>query len=140
MGSLSEARYANCQKVIVVCDNLSKHTVCAFCERVRTHASPSNVSRLEFHDAPRHGSWLNIAANELSWLTRQCISGRRIGSEIELCPETTAWTEATNLKQTGVEWHLKINDARIKLWSVCPGIHQSQRDSQRITLAGGRCG
>ena len=26
---------------------------------------------------PKHGSWLNIAENELSSLTRQCVSGRR---------------------------------------------------------------
>jgi hypothetical protein len=35
------------------------------------------VRRIEFCYTPKHGSWLNIAENELSSLTRQCVSGRR---------------------------------------------------------------
>lgn len=120
MGSLLEGRYANCPKVIVVCDNLSTHTMGAFYEVFEPARARAIVSRIEFHYTPKHGSWLNIAENELSCLTRQCVSGRRIGSEVELRTETTAWSEATNLAQRGVEWHMKIDDARIKLRSVYP--------------------
>ncbi len=28
---------------------------------------------------PKHGSWLNIAENELSCLPPQCVAGRRFG-------------------------------------------------------------
>ena len=37
------------------------------------------VRRIEFCHTPKHGSWLNIAENELSAMTRQCIGGQRIG-------------------------------------------------------------
>ncbi len=80
------------------------------------------VSRIEFHYTPKHGSWLNIAENELSCLTCQCVSGRRIGSEDELRRETTAWHKEINSLQRGVDWQMKIDDARIKLKSICPKI------------------
>ena len=92
----------------------------AFYEVFEPARAGAIVSRIEFHYTPQHGSWLNIAENELSCLTRQCVSGRRISSEVELRTETTAWSEATNLAQRGVEWHMKIDDARIKLRSVYP--------------------
>jgi hypothetical protein len=80
------------------------------------------VSRSEFHYTPKHGSWLDIAENELNCLTRQYVSGRRIGSEDELRSETTAWAESTNTTQRSVDWQMKIDDARIKLKSVFPKI------------------
>ena len=36
------------------------------------------VRRIEFCHTPKHGSWLNIAENELSAMTRQCLGKRRI--------------------------------------------------------------
>jgi hypothetical protein len=122
MGGLIEGRYANCQKVIVVCDNLSTHTMGAFYEVFKPARARAIVSRIEFHYTPKHGSWLNIAENELSCLTRQCVSGRRIGSEEALRAETTAWADATNSTQRGVEWQMKIDEARTKLLSVYPKI------------------
>lgn len=122
MGALMEGRYAKCEKVIVVCDNLSTHTMGAFYEVFEPARARAIVCRIEFHYTPKHGSWLNIAENELSCLTRQCVSGRRIGSEDELRSETTAWAESTNTSQRSVDWQMKIDDARIKLKSVYPKI------------------
>ena len=122
MGNLMEGRYADCQKVIVVCDNLSTHTMGAFYEVFEPARARAIVSRIEFHYTPKHGSWLNIAENELSCLTRQCVAGRRIGSEAELRSETAAWADATNSTQRGVEWQMKIDNARTKLLSVYPKI------------------
>ncbi|HSI83777.1 MAG: hypothetical protein ACAI35_07360 [Candidatus Methylacidiphilales bacterium] len=64
---------------------------------------------------PKRGSWLNIAENELSCITRQCISHRRFASTEELRVETTAWSQHANARQHGVDWHFKIDDVRIKL-------------------------
>jgi len=122
MGALLEDRYANCEKVIVVCDNLSTHTIGAFYKVFDPARAREMVSRLEFHKTPKHGSWLNIAENELSCLTSQCVSGRRIGSEDELREQTSAWYEDINATQRGVDWQMKIDDARIKLKSVYPEI------------------
>ena len=122
MGALLEGRYADCEKVIVVCDNLNTHTIGAFYEVFEPSRARALVSRIEFHDTPKHGSWLNIAENELSCLTSQCVSGRRIGSEEQLRDETTAWHKEINSSQRGVDWQMKVDDARIKLKSVYPKI------------------
>lgn len=118
MGALLEGRYAGCEKVIVVCDNLSTHTTGAFYKVVEPSRARSLVSRLEFNKTPKHGSWLNIAENELSCLTSQCVSGRRIASEDELPKQTTAWFEDINSARG--DWQMKIGDARIKLKSISP--------------------
>jgi len=80
------------------------------------------VRRIEFCYTPKHGSWLNIAENELSSLTRQCVAGRRFGDTRTLRAETTAWSSDVNSTQRGVDWQMKIDDARCKLKSVYPKI------------------
>jgi len=122
MGALVEGRYADCEKVIVVCDNLSTHTIGAFYEVFEPSRARSIVSRIEFHKTPKHGSWLNIAENELSCLTKQCVAGRRIETEEKLRSEATAWHEDVNATQRGVDWQMKVDDARIKLTSIYPKI------------------
>ena len=62
-----------------MCDNLNTHTKGAFHEAFEPPRARDLVSRVEFHHTPNHGSWLNIAENELSSLTRQCVSCRRFG-------------------------------------------------------------
>jgi hypothetical protein len=122
MASLIEGRYADREKVIVVCDNLNTHTKGAFYEAFEPARARALVSKIEFHYTPKHGSWLNIAENELSSMTRQCVAGRRIGSIAELEQETTAWHEDVNQTQRGVDWQMRIDDARLKLKSVYPKI------------------
>ena len=46
-------------------------------KRLNRKRARSLVRRIEFCYTPKHGSWLNIAENELSSLTRQCVSDRR---------------------------------------------------------------
>ena len=119
---LLDTRYAQSEKVILICDNLNTHTKGAFYEAFLPEQARSYVRRLEFRYTPKHGSWLNIAENELSSLTRQCLKGRRLG-EIELLrSETTAWHRASNDKQRGVDWQFKIENARHKLKSLYPKI------------------
>lgn len=122
MADLLEGRYANCEKVIVVCDNLNTHTMGAFYETFKPARARSLVSRIEFHYTPKHGSWLNIAENELSSLTRQCVAGRRFADIETLREETLAWSTDVNRTQRGVDWQMKIDDARIKLTSIYPKI------------------
>ena len=120
--TLLRTRYAQAEKVILICDNLNTHTKGAFYEAFPPEEARSLVRRIEFRYTPKHGSWLNIAENELSSLTRQCLKGRRLG-EIELLrSETTAWHQASNGKQRGVDWQFKIENARHKLKSLYPKI------------------
>lgn len=122
MANLLEGRYADCEKVLLVCDNLNTHTKGAFYEVFKPERARSLVRRIEFHYTPKHGSWLNIAENELSSMTRQCIQGRRIGDTETLREEVSAWATDINDTQRGVDWQMKIDDARIKLTSVYPNI------------------
>jgi hypothetical protein len=117
---LLRTRYAKAQQVILVCDNLNTHTKGAFYEAFPPAEARALVRRLEFRYTPKHGSWLNVAENELSSLTRQCLHGRRFGAVDELRQESAAWQQRTNDKQRGVEWQFRIDDARTRLKSLYP--------------------
>lgn len=122
MARLLYGRYANCEKVIVVCDNLNTHTKGAFYEVFEPQRARQLARRIEFRHTPKHGSWLNIAENELSSLTRQCVIGRRFGDIETLRNETSAWSCDVNRIQRGVDWQMKVGDARTKLTSIYPKI------------------
>lgn len=119
---LLEGRYANCEQVTLVCDNLNTHTRGAFYEVFEAQRARALVKRINWCYTPKHGSWLNIAENELSSITRQCVGGRRIGTIEELATEIAAWSSSINAKQRGVDWQMKVDDARCKLKSVYPKI------------------
>jgi DDE superfamily endonuclease len=122
MALLLEGRYADAERVTVVCDNLNTHTMGAFYEVFAPARARQLVRRIEFCYTPKHGSWLNIAENKLSCLTSQCIAGRRFGDVPTLRDETMAWSCDLNSIQRGVDWQMKIDDARCKLKSVYPKI------------------
>lgn len=122
MATLLEGRYAKCERVTLICDNLNTHTKGAFYEAFRPERARRLVRRIEFCYTPKHGSWLNVAENELSSLTRQCVGGRRIGDLKTLQNQIGAWSNDVNATQRGVDWQMKIDDARCKLKSVYPKI------------------
>ena len=55
-------------------------------------------------------------------MTGQCLSGRHIGDIGSLRDEISAWSVDVNTRERGVDWHLKVKDARCKLKSVYPKI------------------
>jgi DDE superfamily endonuclease len=122
IAQLLEGRYAHCDQVILVCDQLNTHTKGAFYEVFEPERARQLVRRIKFCYTPKHGSWLNIAENELSALTRQCISGRRFGNIETLRQQTEAWSTDINNIQRGVDWQMKVDDARCKLTSIYPKI------------------
>lgn len=122
MADLLNTRYAEAEKVVLVCDNLNTHTRGAFYEAFDAATARALVRRLEFRYTPKHGSWLNVAENELSSLTRQCMFGRRFGSIAELEPEIAAWEQYSNDKRRGVDWQFRTSDARRKLKSLYPNL------------------
>ncbi len=79
------------------------------------------AERLEIHYTPTHGSWLNIAENELSALTRQCLA-RRIGTLQALQEQVAAWEGGRNEATVRVNWRFTIDRAREKLHRVYPQI------------------
>jgi hypothetical protein len=122
VAGLLEGRYRKCDKVTLVSDNLNTHTKGAFYEAFPPARARQLVRRIEFCHTPKHGSWLNVAENELSSLTRQCIGGQRIGDLRSLRERIGAWSDDVNGTQRGVDWQMKIADARCKLKSIYPKI------------------
>lgn len=122
MANLLETRYKDCEKVILVCDNLNTHTRGAFYEAFSAEKARRLVKKLEFRYTPKHGSWLNISENELSSMTRQCLKDRKIGDIETLLKEVQSWSVYQNSNQRGVDWQFKVDDARTKLKSLYPKI------------------
>ncbi len=121
VASLLETRYSNVKKLILVCDNLNTHTKGAFYEAFEPEKAREIIKRLEIRHTPKHGSWLNIAENELSSMTRQSLKFR-IGTIEKLRKQVQDWAEAINKEQRGVDWQFTTDDARIKLKSLYPKI------------------
>lgn len=119
---LLDTRYVNCTRITLVCDNLNTHTKGAFYTAFPPEQARAYLKRIHLCYTPKHGSWLNVAECELSCLTSQCLSGRRIGELSVLQAEIGCWAEKTNAKQRGVDWQFKIDDARIKLKRLYPQI------------------
>jgi hypothetical protein len=105
-----------------VSDNLNTHTKGALYEVFPPERACQLVRRIVFRHTPKHGSWLNIAEYELSSVPRQCVASRRFGEVETLRQETAAWSSDVNRQQRGIEWHMKIEDARSKPISLYPKI------------------
>lgn len=118
---LLDGRYASVAKVVLVMDNLNTHSTGSLYEAFSPAEARRLAERLEIHYTPKHGSWLNIAENELSALTKQCLS-RRIGAAAELKQEVAAWEKARNRDAVRVHWRFTIDRAREKLRRVYPQI------------------
>lgn len=118
---LLEHDYAQSQRVVLVCDQLNIHRVASLYEAFPPATARRLARRLDIHHTPKHGSWLNIAENELSALTRQCLD-RRIPDRETLEQETTAWYHQRNQLQKSVDWQFTTADARIRLRRLYPQI------------------
>ena len=122
VAQMLETRSTDGEHVTRVCDNLNTHPKGAFYEAFEPDLARAYLKRIKFCYTPKHGSWLNVAECELSCLTSQCMSGRRIGELTELHTEIGAWSDKTNAKQRGVDWQFRIEDARVKLKRLYPKI------------------
>jgi hypothetical protein len=118
---LLDEDYAESDGVILVCDQLNIHKTASLYEAFAPATARRLVERLDIHHTPKHGSWLNIAENELSVLTRQCLD-RRIPDRQTLECETTAWYMNRNQAQKSVDWQFTTADARIRLKRLYPQI------------------
>jgi hypothetical protein len=116
---LLDGRYADAKVVVLVMDNLNTHSIGSLYEAFPPAEARRLARRLEIHHTPKHGSWLNIAENELSALTRQCLS-RRIGTIEKMASEVEAWDQARNRNGVRVNWRFSIEQARTKLHRVYP--------------------
>ena len=116
---LADRHYAEADRIVLVCDNLSTHTPAAFYAAFEPAEARRLAERFEWHHTPKHGSWLNIAEMELSVVARQCLD-RRIPDLETLNREVAAWVKARNAAVVGVDWQFTTADARVKLKKLYP--------------------
>lgn len=119
MQALVDVHFPAAQRIRVVLDNLSTHTVAALYARFPAPEARRLARKLEFHYTPLHGSWLNMVEIELSVLSRQCLS-QRISTAERLQIVATAWATARNAAQETVHWRFTTADARTTLGSRYP--------------------
>jgi hypothetical protein len=119
---LLDQDYPDARKVQLICDNLNTHHVASLYEAFEPAEARRLAERLEIHYTPKHGSWLNVAEIELSALSRQCLSRRRIADAAMLDRELLAWSQQRNEKHLGVAWRFTTADARIKLHYLYPPV------------------
>lgn len=122
---LLDEQYPDCEKVVLVMDNLNTHVKSSLYEAFPPEEAFNLSQRLEIHYTPKHGSWLNIAECELSSLGRQCLGKRRISDLAVLNDELRSWYHSRNENQKGVDWQFTTDQARIKLKRLYPIILNS---------------
>ena len=113
--------YGDCESITLVCDQLNTHKYSSLYKAFEPSTARSLAKRVQIHHTPKHGSWLNIAENELSALSRQCLD-RRLPDRDTLERETTAWYVNRNQKQKSVDWQFTTEDARLHLKRLYPKI------------------
>jgi len=116
---LVDRQFPEAERIVLVLDNLNVHTPAALYQTFPPAEARRIAARIEWHDTPTHGSWLNMAELELSVLTRQCLN-RRIPDRPTLETEVAAWVEARNAAATPITWSFTLEVARIRLAHVYP--------------------
>ena len=107
------------ERSVLVLDNLNTHSPASLYEAFPPAEAKRLADKLEIHDTPKHGSWLNMAAIELGVLARQCLD-RRLPDRASLEHEVAAWATARNAAATTIRWRFTTADARIKLRHLYP--------------------
>ena len=117
--ALVDDEYPNCEKLILVMDNLNTHRIGSLYETFQAEQAHRIAQKIEIHYTPKHGSWLNVAEIGFSLLKRQCLP-ERVGSIEELNSYVTSYVKERNSYPKKVNWQFKTADARIKLCHLYP--------------------
>jgi DDE superfamily endonuclease len=117
--ALVAIHYPQAETIRLVVDNLNTHTPAVLYEVYPPEEAHHLARKLEFHDTPKHGSWLNMVEIELSVLASTCLD-RRIPDLDTLAAETAAYAQRRNATQATVQWRFTTRDARTKLAHLYP--------------------
>jgi hypothetical protein len=119
MRDLLDGRYRDAEHVVLVMDQLNTHSLASLYEAFPLEHPKRLAGRIELHHTPVHGSWLNMAAIELSALGRQCLD-RRIAKSETLRRHVAPWEDQRNNAKAKINWHFTIDQARNKLRNLYP--------------------
>ena len=113
--------YPNAKKIAIVQDNLAAHARQALYTLHPPQKAREILQRIAFIHTPKHGCWLNVAAIELSILSRRCLA-ERIPDKETLRRKVQAWQDNRNKRSACIDWQFTTKDARIKLKRLYPEI------------------
>src|SRR6516225_2048460 len=119
MQELVDVHFPKAERIRVVLDNLSTHSVGALYQAFPPDQARRLLPRLEFHYVPKHASWLNMVEIEIGVLAAQCLD-RRIGSIERLTAETAAWEQQRNGSRARIKWMFTTQKARDKMSRAYP--------------------
>lgn len=116
---LCDEVYPLAEKIVLVQDNLNTHAPASLYEAFEPGEALRLKERIEWHDTPKHGSWLNMAEIEIGVAQRQCLD-RRLATQQEVEGELSTWAAQRNAAHYGTDWRFTTKDARIKLKRLYP--------------------
>ena len=119
MRELTDLHYPKADRIRVVLDNLSTHSVGALYQTFPADEARRVLRRIEFHYVPKHASWLNMVEIEIGVLASQCLD-RRIESYSRLVAEVAAWEKQRNAARARVKWSFTTEKARAKMGRAYP--------------------
>ena len=68
---LSDTHFPGSAKIVLVQDKLNTHQPASLYQALPPAEARRLVERFEWHDTPKHGSWLDMAESELAVLSSQ---------------------------------------------------------------------
>jgi len=116
---LVDVSYPSAETIVLLQDNLNTHQLASLYEAFAPEAARRLIAKLEVHDTPKHGSWLNMAEIELGVLRGQGLD-RRIPDFSTFTSEVMAWQSARHAAQVKVDWPFTTADARVTLTRLYP--------------------
>jgi hypothetical protein len=93
------------------------------------------LRRLEFHDTPKHASWLDMVESEIGALRGQCLD-RRVGERKRLVAGIATWERQRNAARAEIKWMFTTEGVRSKLARAYP---ETGKGSQSLRRATSRC-
>ena len=125
MRELCDVHFPEAERIRVVLDNLSTHSAGALYQAFPAGEARRMPRRLEFHDTPKHASWLNMVEIEIGVLRSQCLD-RRIATKARLIAEVAAWERQRNASGATIQWMFTTEKARAKMGRAYPRPNELQ--------------
>jgi hypothetical protein len=106
--------FPEAKKLRIIMDNLNTHTYYSILENFEFKEAVELISKVIFHNTPKHASWLNMAEIEINIMDIMC-TGRRIATKKLLVKETKAYMNYRNENKSKIYWNFTKEDANKKL-------------------------
>jgi hypothetical protein len=116
---LVDGHFPQATVISVVLDNLHTHTPAALYATFPPVEACRLLRKLDCHDTPTHGSWLNMAELECAVVSTQCLN-RRLGDQETVRRAVAAWETQRHAAKATVEWRFTTAKARRKLKHIYP--------------------